>query len=397
MEEVDEITVCSACQSELDDDNKMMLHNGDEACSDCVRSCERCGDCDLDDANWSWVDDSEYWCESCAEGYANWCDRCEMMTSDDFYRIEDRCESWCQGCTENYASWCEWCDQYYRDGCENCDDEYANGTIHDYSYKPDPIFHSTKDDDKLFFGIEVEMETADESSSTRSDAAQYAYTLDDNDLAYLKSDGSLTCGFEVVTHPMTHDFYKNEADLLWQTIEGLRSRSMRSHDTRTCGIHIHISRSGFSSGAHMHRFLNLVYSNEEFFSKMAGRKSDRWATFDDVKTSKMNESETGWVSYNSFKHKIQSGRNTNRYSAINTQNRHTLEMRIFKGNLNTETIKSHLDLAHASVEYTRIMSVSQVREGSLSKESFLEYISANSELYPHLNARIAKVYTPATI
>ena len=63
-------------------------------------------------------------------------------------------------------------------------------------------------------------------------------------------------------------------------------------------------------------------------------------------------------------------------------------MRIFRGSLNPRFIKSAIDLAHASVEFTRVMSVKEVRDDGLSCLNFRQYIESKSELYPSLNERI---------
>jgi hypothetical protein len=246
----------------------------------------------------------------------------------------------------------------------------------------------------LFFGIEVEVEAG---SRNYGEASEYAYQLEGMDLAYLKHDGSLNNGFELVTHPMSHDFYKNQAEDLFRVLNGLRETyQVRSWGTGTCGVHIHISRTGFNGGAHMHRFLNLVYSNQAFYEALAGRSSSRWAKFDDVMHSAWNgeRDENGsrnYKTWRSFREKIQHGTRSDRYSAVNTQNSATLEMRIFRSSVNTDTVKSFIDLAHASVEYTRGMSVRDIRQGSLSQDNFISYIQDNAGLYTELNVRLAKV------
>ena len=385
---------CAVCSTDTDTDNAYVVSYGDDVvCSDCVRTCERCGDIGTENDSWCVVDGRELWCESCTDRAANWCDSCEEYTTDSNYYIEDRGTYWCQSCTENNTTYCEDCDTYNESGCDSCT---STRIIHDYSYRPDPIFHSTDKGERLFFGMEIEMEVP----RSYGDASQYAYQLEALDLAYLKHDGSLENGFELVTHPMSHDFYKNEADELFRVIEGLRSTyQVKSWSTRTCGLHIHISRTGFNGGAHMHRFLNLIYSNAELYSALAGRSSDRWAKFDDVETYNMVRDDEGFMYrgplYRSFKEKINNGRHSDRYSAVNTQNRETLEIRIFKGTTKGDTIKAQLDLAHASVEYTRVMSVKQVRDGALSADSFMTYIESLPELYPHLNERMARIVDPS--
>jgi hypothetical protein len=225
------------------------------------------------------------------------------------------------------------------------------------------------------------------------------------ELAYLKHDGSLSCGYEIVTHPMSHDYYKNEASDLWDTLEHLRTYyKVKSWDTSTCGLHIHISRTGFNGGGHMHRFLNLIYSNQDFYQRLAGREESRWATFSDIMRTEVVRDEYGsrtldehgdyqFITKRDIASKLQ-GFNTERYSAVNTRNRETLEIRIFKGTVNTSTIKSHLDLAHASVEYTRSLTVRDVREGALGVYGFVNYILQNSTLYPELCERVNRLVVP---
>jgi hypothetical protein len=300
----------------------------------------------------------------------------------------------------NDAYWCESCDEWNSDGCDSCLDDEGGRIIHDYSYRPDAIFHSVDKNERLFFGIEIEVE----AGHNLREASTYAHQLEALDLAYLKHDGSLNNGFEIVTHPMSHEFYKNEAQELWDVLEQLRSHGayrVKSWDTRTCGLHIHISRTGFNGGSHMHRFLNLVYSNQEFYETLAGRSSEQWAKFSDiyrkdykrdVNGERVWSEDTGYeiTTTRQFKHKLSTD-GSDRYSAVNTNNRETLEMRIFRGSVNGETIKAQLDLAHASVEYTRTLTLQDVREGALSADNFMWYVFQNEALYPELTARIDKL------
>jgi hypothetical protein len=271
--------------------------------------------------------------------------------------------------------------------------------IHDYSYTPDLKFHTVKENptvpaDFLYLGMEIELEAPRNDYGIRTDAAEYASNLEDYGLAYLKSDGSLECGFEVVTHPMTHDYFKNHAPKFWEVIGGLRDEfRMRAWSAGTAGIHIHLSRAGFNNGAHIHRFLQLVYANEEFYSRMAGRNSGRWAKFDDVLQWDSDKDR----SVKSFKRKLaRYGNNhSDRYSAVNTLNRNTLEMRIFRSTLNPDTIKSALDLAHASVEYTRTLTVGQIVNGALERMNFIQFIHDNKDTYAHLISRMDRLFIGA--
>ena len=399
----DEMTdvLCDDCNSSIDSDDVTHSNDGNPLCMDCLYMCERCdwiGSRNNDD--YHDIDGNSIWCSNCTENYAAWCERHEEYVTSSMYYIRDAHESWCVYCAENYSSWCEDCDEYYADGCDNCSD--TGQDIHDYNYRPDPIFRSVEGEDtKLYFGIEIETEVS-RSGYDISSCSEYAAQLEHNhDLAYLKHDGSLNNGFEIVTHPASHAYYKKEDNPLWATLEGLRERpyAMKSWDTGTCGLHIHISRAGFSSGAHQHRFLQLVYSNPEFYSTLAGREASHWAKFDDVVKSERERDEygstIGYKEWRSYKRKL-SHHNDNcsdRYSAVNTLNRHTLEMRIFRGSINPRTVKAAIDLAHASVEYTRELRVPDVWASALVAENFMEYIKMNIELYPELNERMNRLFT----
>ena len=393
MTEVTEESVveCAVCSTDIAPDDLYTTEMQESVCSDCARTCDFCGTCGTENDIWCVVDD-DLWCEDCTNRRASYCDSCEEYTRHGANYVADRDTYWCDGCT-NSCHYCSDCEQYYEQGfCDSCGDARM---IHDYNYRPDPIFHSTKSDERLFFGIEVEVEVG----RNIGDASEYAHQLEGMEIAYLKSDGSLSCGFEIVTHPMSHDYYKNEVPELYSTLDHLRQHfSAKSWGTGTCGVHVHISRTGFNGGAHMHRFLNLVYSNKDLFSTIAGRESDRWAKFDDVDTGRgtwvENTEGREFIPVRSFSRKLNPNRNSDRYSAVNTNNLHTLELRIFKGSTQAHVVKSYIDIAHASVEYTRTLSVREVSNGALMPEPFVEYILSNEKIYPDLVERINRLYVP---
>jgi hypothetical protein len=121
--------------------------------------------------------------------------------------------------------------------------------------------------------------------------------------------------------------------------------------------------------------------------KLGGRSST-YAKFNDV--YKYDEFDRP---YFTLKHKVAhpSRSMTERYSAVNTQNEHTLELRFFRGTMNPEGVLSAIQLAHATVEYTRNLTLSDVKMGALSWEWFSDWIQANNGLYPELYMRMSRV------
>jgi len=416
MENDDNTRECTNCGNTIDDGDELVV-NDHAYCNECVFSCHECDDIrDMDD---NVHVNGELWCTNCA----SYCQRCEDgMPSENSHTVDN--EEWCDYCWENYSYYCEnccesssesttyvgdtpFCERCFSDNCyycDECDESYhndypcdcresnpiegkccrgyrASGTIHDYSCKPAPIFKGvSKHKMYLGFELETEMPRVDSASSFASSALLGT--------AYLKHDGSISNGFEIVTHPHTHQQYRDNSALLWDTIETLRKdHEARSWDTDTCGLHIHLSRDGFSSGAHMHRFIAFVYKNAPHMMKFAGRKS-RFARFNDVYT--FDEYDRPVFS---IKHKVGSpDRNhTERYSAVNTQNPNTIELRFFRGTMKASGVLSALDLAQAMVEYTRELRLDDVKLGALSWDWFADYVVSNNGLYPDLYSRLDKI------
>jgi hypothetical protein len=384
METTDEVEIqykCTVCTSELDSSNVIETDYGKPVCENCTRICERCDGVFSIDDSFNLINDDVNWCEHCTDSFAHWCDEHEGHFTGYTYSAEDRGGIFCEYCYENSCSWCEYCEASYYDGCPT-DHEGAGKYVHDYSYRPDPIFHSKEGEStRLYFGVEIETEVRGGDYDALREAAEYAQILENENVAYLKSDGSLECGFEIVSHPMSHSYFIDSANPLWQVVRTLKSDyNMMSWGTRTCGLHVHISRAGFNGGTHQHRFLQLVYNNKDLYELLAGRSSSHWAKFDDVINPRDGKK--------TFMHKVNRDTGSDRYSAVNTNNRQTLEMRIFKGSLNPRFIKSAVDLAHASVEYTRIMNVREVVDGGLSCTKFIQYIRDNKATYESLHDRI---------
>ena len=380
-----ELVACASCSSDYRPNELATTPSGDVLCSDCRIYCDRCEE-------YKWEDGSRYvegvgaYCESCADNYTFWCEGCESTYSDNegSYSVEDIGVYWCEGCCSDHANWCDSCEIYNRDSCERCDD--SGGQVHPYSYKPMPMFYG-QDKNKLHFGIELEMEIRD---GELVQSSEYIMEMM-GDFVYLKEDSSINSGgykgFEMVSHPATLDYFANHKNL-WTTLDYLRRvHTARSWDAKSCGLHIHISRAGFKGGAHTHRFLSLIYKNSDKMMKLGGRSST-YAKFSDV--WQYDEYDRPYFTLaNKVAHPSRAM--TERYSAVNTQNEHTLELRFFRGTMNPSSVLSAIQLAHATVEYTRDLTLSDVKMGALSWEWFADWIQANNGRYPELYMRMSRV------
>jgi hypothetical protein len=313
--------------------------------------------------------------ESGGRDYWRNCDACDdKQHVDNMQRFNDG--TYCEYCYDNNVYHCDDCNEQYWDG-DGHDCEPEEGVIHNYSYRPSPYFFGKG---QYYLGFELEVEARNESRYAGAEIAQD--TLGSH--AYMKDDGSLSDGFEIVTHPHTLQAYQTDFD--WEFTSKLKREGFRSWNTDTCGLHVHVSRTAFGTGespwgrsdrdqiilkrqAHELRFMKLIYDNQRQVERIAGRAGNHYATFQDkgklVPKVKFGNQSSG------------------RYSAINTENDATLEVRVFKGSLRKERVLSALEFVTASVEYTRNLKVT-AKNQALSWLRFTAYVSENMDTYPNL-------------
>ena len=219
-------------------------------------------------------------------------------------------------------------------------------------------------------GIELEVQSRGRVNLMDS-AQQLVIDEIGEDRIYCKWDGSVSNGFEIVTHPHSLDeFHK----LDWTFLDKLKSAGFRSWNSDSCGLHVHLSRRAFSGSstlngeAHQLRFLKFIYDNQRQACRIAGRVSD-YARWDDK---------------GNLIAKVKNGVNSaGHYSAVNTENRDTIEVRIFKGSLRKERVLSAIEFVHAVVEYTRSLKIVP-KERPLSWARFVAYVVNESNNYPNL-------------
>lgn len=139
-----------------------------------------------------------------------------------------------------------------------------------YGYKPSPLWKGGEGEEPglAYYGMEIEI------SCGRLDTMAWAAENFGTDLVYLKHDGSVR-GFEMVTHPMTFPWALEHFP--WNYLSELRGRGC-SIEPENNGIHVHVSRSGFSGDAHTLRWFKLLYRNKENVTRIARRNSS-WGTF----------------------------------------------------------------------------------------------------------------------
>jgi hypothetical protein len=240
-----------------------------------------------------------------------------------------------------WESDCEWHDEPENDDDDDDDDDMDAACINSYSYRPAMKFHklSNENENAPFFGIELEVERKNSNGLKH----KYMAGMIEHEHWYFKTDGSLTDGFEIVTHPMTFNYIQQSTKEFTNSLKLLVENGYNSYDANTCGMHIHISKNNFTTW-HLYRFLKFFVENKEFIVSISQRKMEKlkkWANIED-------DNDTSLI----YKAKKKDG-NSERYVAINLKNSQTIEIRIFRGTLNINSFMKNIEFAHALFMYTK--------------------------------------------
>lgn len=340
-------------------------------CRTCIREYElnRCVICGLYHQSTTFVRHEgmeQRVCLRCIGKHFSRCDRCGTleMTSHLSCTVGGR-ERFCRKCKiEMGLKMCIKCGYYAPpehtvDGlCIHClqaklTRSQPEKQIYGYNHRPDTtVFLSTTPGDVNYLGIELEFQwgSGDNRKKILSALAKY-------DDFYLKEDGSVDHGAELVTYPATLAYH---AMRFTKILAAMSAAGCTSHDTGDCGLHVHVNRGAFGANSrtqsrNIARFLYLfehfraqlkVFSRRELASKKDGRTFHRGSPYQycefydidrryaDTAVSKVYQT----VSYhNRMSHAA-------RYRVLNFQNGNTVEVRLFRGTLNYTTFVATLEL-----------------------------------------------------
>ena len=229
----------------------------------------------------------------------------------------------CQSCCDDNYSYSEYRDTYvsYEDlEDEDRDPNYEDDYIYQYDYDVMQDLSLTAlpnervELNTAYYGVELEVERRKDCPE---DIAERVHNLmhRHKPFALLKGDGSLSNGFEIVSCPATLNAHKKYWKPFFDSGDEAIN-NLKSWNTDTTGIHIHISKSALSQ-SNIGKILVFINDekNEEFINHIAGRNSNQWARKSPKKISDGARTDT------------------DKYEAINTRHRNSIELRIFRGNL----------------------------------------------------------------
>lgn len=300
----------------------------------------------------------------------NNCGHHSLLTpqSTNNYGCDEDTGWYCLRCYVECARKCRICGKLYmtsdpmnhRDCCSQCLEEKEKYLIRSYHNNP-PIRYYDYDENSGYniemsnanslnfkgYGIELEVGKAGQKDEHSEETIKCL-----RDEVYAMRDGSINrdeclggcdydCGgFEIITFPHTE---RALYEMNWRSaFKYLLNKGYRSHDIKTCGLHIHISRTLLSDDA----IINMMYFYEHWwddiikFSRRQGREAERWAgkyLSDWFKGDKREELAEIFADYD------RNDDHDMRYKAVNIQNRDTVEIRIMRGTLKLSTFLATLD------------------------------------------------------
>lgn len=359
--EMNDLVLCPNCNRTYDEDELFFEESsGNSLCQECFDSrnfyCEGCNEYFPDNQN-----SGNNYCGDCFDSRFYICANCDDITpQNEGSTVEG--DSWCESCMSD-ANYCEECGEYYSESHFN-DGRYhscnTNEGLREHDYKPEPIFYGSGN---LFYGVELEVESDGNRNSTIESLSNF------NQFIYNKKDGSLSdnYGFEIVSHPATLSYHQNNN---WQDIlSKLRSKGCKSHDTSTCGLHIHMSREGIDEG-HLKRFILFWYTQNNIVRAIARRNFNNYCLDKDMGSKVVPSNEIL--------------RSRTRYEQINLQNEMTVEVRRFKGTLNYVSFMACLELVDAVRKYTKTTTYKDMRNVEFTEQTFIGFVFKFKSTYPNL-------------
>lgn len=330
------------------------------------------------------------------------CQSCGEPTMEDDSRTVNDYTSICVDCCDNEYTWSDYEDRYIHNDCvATAIDEYGNEVSvsegnDDFSYDEDremyvhheyspPLigdYHSSKNrvvmkpdewtaKHNRYLGVELEVECED---GNRKGNAQLIkdYVEDQGHRVFFERDGSLSNGFEMITDPMSLPAHRDLFSFLTQKS---LTRNLRSHNTGTCGLHVHVSRSGLTD-LQIQKVVAFVNSpdNEWFIRALARRYSSGFCV---VKSDKK------------IGKSIHIG--IDRYEAVNLTNRRTIEFRIFKGSLRYEAVIAAIEFCHAILEFCKpaVTGINQLSAGAFLTFCSKQLASDTKTLRSYVSQRIS--------
>lgn len=318
---------------------------------------------------------------------------------DKYYLLRDCSErtlrnTWCQSYRLAPDWW--WDDLYY---CESCgcyvyESDYHGNDLCEFCYEKAPRiikgYCESHDNDPVYFGdykgefcglgVELEVDCDYSQKHQNEEVASNLCShcgLEYNEVRFAE-DGSLENGFENIIEAHTVKDFWAKQDKWMKMLKYLSDNGYKSHDTSTCGLHVHVSRTMFGKTEEeqttaIAKVFVFFDENWDEIVKVSRRKNFRWSGRNGIYKDDNKSNYENWK-------KEAKEKNGGHDVALNNSNRNTFEYRLGRGTLNTWSFFSWIDFILTISKNAKRITVKKIQSNDLVswfsgiKESTAKYI-----------------------
>jgi hypothetical protein len=137
--------------------------------------------------------------------------------------------------------------------------------------------------------------------------------------------------------------------------------------SNTCGMHVHLTKDAFTKG-HLYRFLLFFNENRVNVANIAERDYNRYCQFTGKEALKAKSE----------------GRSGGKYEDVNVSKPHTVEVRVFAGVLDKDSLFKNLEFCDAVFYFTQGNEIEECSDWEL----FTKYVADRKERYTYLHKYI---------
>lgn len=360
----DEVTLCALCDGDIPDGEPIRIVGSQAACTGCSYQCHDCRTIGARDDStlyglYRYCSDCMGFCMGCATNrpneylmYVDWADE----------HLCEECWSYCEECDGSRPS-----SNLYDGVCSECRSSERERDIEGYHHTNPSMWLGgpVKNQGGYYLGIELEISSDRMVGTPVLDWAEQ--NLGTRGALHCKSDSSVS-GFEIVTEPMTPDYFEAvDWDGFMAMLNDAYPLNSRNNEEPTeHGLHVHIGKQAFavrkvSNGRarwvvdqpSVAAFSYLLATGNHL-ERIGRRAPYHYCRKVDKPVSVTVVQNNG---YGRQAQRINSGRDrvyADR-AAINLLNSSTVEIRAFKSTRSADELRDAVRLVYVAAEYVRFL------------------------------------------
>lgn len=389
-EEVDqeeEVLACANCDMQFEEGDRGVDIGGDPFCLDCASECERC-------SALVQADEIEHIYHYEWGGYRNVCgnciDTCPMcaytIVKDDTRYCTDSSEYCCYRCSNE----CDNCGEYYSgERCGECrgSGEGIDGYGHTH---PSRWFGGpVRAKGGYYIGIELEISASNEHY-TGMPVHDWANNNGYAGLFECKEDSSVE-GFEIVTQPMTPEFFES---VNWGSFFKMINENYPLHrniEPDSHGLHVHVGRAAFEfSDVETAAFAYLI-SQGDHLQRIGRREPTEYCRKTTKPVSSAITQAQRIDAYNRQRRRVAGTGYYSERGEVNLNNSATIEVRAFRSTRSANEYRNAGRVVYLAAEYVRSLRTTKMRgidPKALHWSEFARWVGMH---YPYGFASIAGI------